>query len=248
MQYSVILPTLNENGHITSLISAIEKIFRLNKKVFEIIVIDDNSTDGTIDTVKSLVQKKNNLKLNIRINLKKNLAESINLGIKLAQYENIIWMDADFQHPPKYIDEFIKKSDHFDAIICSRFLKGSERYFKDENLNKDINENQSYIFNQICKLLLYEGITDYTSGYICIKKKIFNNFKLSGFYGDYFVNLLSYLKRNDFNIIEVPFKDEIRATGYSKTVVNLNLKYTYTCLRYILTLTKNFFLKYTNNK
>ena len=58
MQYSVILPTLNENGHITSLISAIEKIFRLNKKVFEIIVIDDNSTDGTIDTVKSLVQKK----------------------------------------------------------------------------------------------------------------------------------------------------------------------------------------------
>ena len=60
MQYSVILPTLNENGHITSLISAIEKVFRLNKKVFEIIVIDDNSTDGTIDTVKSLVQKKNN--------------------------------------------------------------------------------------------------------------------------------------------------------------------------------------------
>ena len=40
MQYSVILPTLNENGHITSLISAIEKVFRLNKKVFEIIVID----------------------------------------------------------------------------------------------------------------------------------------------------------------------------------------------------------------
>ena len=75
------------------------------------------------------------------------------------------------------------------------------------------------------------------------KKKIFNNFKLSGFYGDYFVTLLSYLKRNDFNIIEVPFKDEIRASGHSKTVINLNLKYTYTCLRYILTLIKNFFLK-----
>ena len=243
MQYSVILPTLNENGHITSLILAIEKIFKFNKKVFEIIVIDDNSTDGTIDTVKSLVQQNNNLKLNVRTNLKKNLAKSLSLGVRLAQYENIIWMDADFQHPPKYIEEFIKKSDQFDAIICSRFLKGSERYFKDENLNKDINENQSYIFNQICKLLLYKDITDYTSGYICIKKKIFSNFKLSGFYGDYFVNLLSYLKRNNFNIIEIPFKDEIRSSGYSKTVVNLNLKYTYTCLRYILTLTKNLFLK-----
>jgi dolichol-phosphate mannosyltransferase len=243
MQYSVILPTLNENGHIASLISAIEKILKLNKKVFEIIIIDDNSTDGTIDTVKSLVQQNNNLKLNVRINLKKNLAESINLGIKLARYENIIWMDADFQHPPKYLEEFIKKSDQYDAVICSRFLKESERYFKDESLNKDINENQSYFFNQICKMLLYKDITDYTSGYICIKKKIFNNFELNGFYGDYFVTLLSYLKRNDFNIIEVPFKDEIRASGHSKTVINFNLKYTYTCLRYISTLIKNFTLK-----
>ena len=243
MQYSVILPTLNENGHIASLILAIEKILKLNKKVFEIIIIDDNSTDGTIDTVKSLVQQNNNLKLNVRINLKKNLAESINLGIKLARYENIIWMDADFQHPPKYLEEFIKKSDQYDAVICSRFLKESERYFEDESLNKHINENQSYFFNQICKMFLYKDITDYTSGYICIKKKIFNNFKLNGFYGDYFVTLLSYLKRNDFNIIEVPFKDEIRASGHSKTVINFNLKYTYTCLGYISTLIKNYTLK-----
>ena len=243
MQYSVILPTLNENGHIASLISVIEKVFKINKKIFEIIIIDDNSSDGTIDTVKSLLKQNDNLKIHIRINQKKNLAESINFGIKLAKYENIIWMDADFQHPPKYIEEFIKKADQYDAIICSRFLEGSKRYFKDENLNKDINENQSYIFNQICKLLLYKDITDYTSGYICIKKKIFKNFKLNGFYGDYFVNLLSYLKRNNFNITEIPFKDEIRASGYSKTIVNLNLKYTYTCLRYIFTLMKNFFLK-----
>ena len=67
MQYSVILPTLNENGHIASLISDIEKILKLNKKVFEIIIIDDNSTDGTIDTVKSLVQQNNNLKLMLLI-------------------------------------------------------------------------------------------------------------------------------------------------------------------------------------
>ena len=149
MQYSVILPTLNENGHIASLILAIEKILKLNKKVFEIIIIDDNSTDGTIDTVKSLVQQNNNLKLNVRINLKKNLAESINLGIKLARYENIIWMDADFQHPPKYLEEFIKKSDQYDAVICSRFLKESERYFEDESLNKDINENQRALYWQM---------------------------------------------------------------------------------------------------
>lgn len=60
MQYSVILPTLNENGHIASLISVIEKVFKINKKIFEIIIIDDNSSDGTIDTVKSLLKQNDN--------------------------------------------------------------------------------------------------------------------------------------------------------------------------------------------
>ena len=239
MQYSVILPTLNENGHIVSLIEAIKKIFISNKIKFEIIIIDDNSSDGTIQTVSSLIKQNENLLLN----LKKNLPDSLNLGIELSKYENIIWMDADFQHPPKYIEEFLKKSNKFDVIVCSRFLAESERYFKDKNSNKNINENQSYVFNKICKFLLYKDITDYTSGYICIKKKILMRHKLKGFYGDYFVNLLAYLMRNNFKILEIPFKDEMRASGSSKTVVNLNLKYTYTCFRYILTLIKNFFLK-----
>ncbi len=244
MQYTVILPTLNENGHIVSLINEIEKIFKSKNKTFEIIIIDDNSTDGTINTIQSILYTKKNLKLIIRKNLKKNLAASINLGIKNSRYENIIWMDADFQHPPIYINEFIQKSELYDAIICSRFLKESKRYFKEKNLNKDINENQSYIFNKICKFLLYKEFTDYTSGYICIKKKVFKTIELKGFYGDYFLNLLCFLKKGNFNIIEIPFKDQIRATGFSKTVVNLNLKYSYTCLRYILTLFKNFFSKF----
>lgn len=243
MQYSVILPTLNENGHIVSLIKAIEKIFISNKILFEIIIVDDNSSDGTIQTVSLLTKQSKNLLLKVRKNLKKNLAESLNLGIELSRYENIIWMDADFQHPPKYIEEFIKKSDKNDVIVCSRFLTKSERYFKDNNLNKDINENQSYIFNKICRLLLYKDITDYTSGYICIKKKLLVNHKLKGFYGDYFVNLLAYLTRNNFRILEIPFKDETRASGSSKTVVNFNFKYTYTCFRYILTLIRIFLLK-----
>jgi dolichol-phosphate mannosyltransferase len=244
MQYSVILPTLNENGHIEKLIISIEEIFNKNKKNYEIIVVDDQSVDGTIDTIKSLAKRDEKLKLFVRNNLKKNLADSINLGIVESRYENIIWMDADFQHPPKYIEEFIKKSEYYDAIICSRFLYQSERYFKNKNINKkDINENQSYIFNKICKYFLYKDITDYTSGYICIKKNILEKIKLKGFYGDYFVNLLTFLKREKYKIIEIPFRDEMRATGLSKTVVNFNFKYIYTCFRYFLTLLNNIFKK-----
>ena len=53
MSFSVILPTLNENGHILKLIEEISLIFKNQKKNFEIIVVDDNSNDGTYDTVKN---------------------------------------------------------------------------------------------------------------------------------------------------------------------------------------------------
>ena len=100
MNYSIILPTLNENGHIIKLINAIIKNFRNKKNKYEVIVVDDNSIDWTIDTVKKELIKNNKIRLFVRKNKKKNLADSLNLGVQRSKYENIIWMDADFQHPP----------------------------------------------------------------------------------------------------------------------------------------------------
>jgi len=57
--YSIILPTLNESGHIKDLISEISNIFILHKLNFEIIIIDDNSTDGTIELIRN-ISKDNN--------------------------------------------------------------------------------------------------------------------------------------------------------------------------------------------
>jgi dolichol-phosphate mannosyltransferase len=236
MSFSLILPTLNENGHIINLIESISEIFNKKKIIFEIIIVDDNSTDGTVQNIKENKHRFNFLEIITRINIKKNLAESINEGIKKAKYENIIWMDADFQHPPIYINEFIEKIKNHEVVIASRFLKDSERYFKKKEFKKDINENQSFFFNKLCRLFLFKDITDYTSGFICIKKNLFNSFKLHGFYGDYFVSLIIFLKSKNVKILEIPFTDDIRASGSSKTIVNINFKYIYTCLRYFLTL------------
>ena len=87
--------------------------------------------------------------------------------------------------------------------------------------------------------MLFKDITDYTSGFICIKRKFFNDFKLKGFYGDYFVDMIVELKKKKFKIMEIPFKDEARASGTSKTVVTINVKYLYTCFRYFVTLIKS---------
>jgi glycosyltransferase involved in cell wall biosynthesis len=69
--YSVILPTLNEAGHIQKLILDISQIFTLGHYEYEIIVIDDNSTDGTIDIVKSIQNENLNIKIFVREDKKK---------------------------------------------------------------------------------------------------------------------------------------------------------------------------------
>ena len=197
MSYSVILPTLNENGHIIKLINSIIKNFTDKKIKYEIIIVDDNSLDGTINTIKREILRNNKIKLFVRRKKKRNLAKSINLGITKSKYENLIWMDADYQHPPKYITTIFKHIKNYDAIIFSRFLKKSTRYFDKDKELKEPNENQSIYFNKICNVLFYKNLTDYTSGYICIKKRKLTKYKLKGYYGEYFLNLLIYLKKKN---------------------------------------------------
>ena len=76
MSYSVILPTLNEKGHIIQLIKKIRFIFSEIQQEYEIMVVDDNSTDGTTDLVRDMAKDYDNIKLFVRLDLKKNLANS----------------------------------------------------------------------------------------------------------------------------------------------------------------------------
>ena len=77
MSYSVILPTLNEAGHIVKLIENIIDVFSKIQEKFEIIIVDDNSTDGTLDIVGNIAKDYKNIHFFLRKELKKNLANSI---------------------------------------------------------------------------------------------------------------------------------------------------------------------------
>ena len=238
MAYTVILPTLNESGHISELIKSIQNVFSEIHQNYEIIVVDDNSNDGTIDRVKEIQKNNSNIQIYIRKDLKKNIAESLNLGIKKSKFENIIWMDADFQHPPDHIKTFHENKKENDVVIFSRFIQGSSRYFDDDLSKKEINEDHSHFFNKLCKFFLYKDISDYTSGFVCIKKKNFTNYKLHGYYGDYFINLIVHCKLNNYTITELPFKERERYSGISKTNV-YSSKYMIMCCNYFLSLVKN---------
>jgi len=241
MSFSVILPTLNEAGHIVQLVKSIEKV--LSKHKYEIIIVDDNSTDTTPELCLKL--KKTNKKVNFisRKGLKRNLAESINLGIKKSKFENIIWLDADFQHPPQYIKKFTKYRKNFDVIIFSRFLPKSKRYFINKKFKKEINENQSIFFNKLCKFFLFDDITDYTSGFICIKRNILKNYMLKGYYGEYFISLITHCKLEKKKIKELPYNEKARYSGTSKTLPEISYKYLILMYKYSICLTLNIFKK-----
>ena len=133
----------------------------------------------------------------------------------------------------------------YDLIIFSRFLNESKRYFEDKKFKKEINENQSVLFNKICRIFLYKDLSDYTSGFICIKKKIFNNYKLKGYYGEYFVDLLNYCKTQKFSILELSFNEKARYSGISKTYPEFSLKYIILLYKYMVCLIKNVLKKWT---
>ncbi len=245
MSYSVILPTLNEAGHIVKLVGDIIKY--LSKSNYEILIIDDDSSDSTPELCLKLERKYQNVSFFSRKGKKKNLADSINLGIKKSKFENIIWLDADFQHPPEYIKLFKKFQKNNEVIIFSRFLPDSKRYFVNKKFKKEINENQSIFFNKISRYLLFKDLTDYTSGFICIKKRVLNNYTLKGYYGEYFISLITHCKLRKFSIKELPYRERPRYSGISKTYPEISFKYIILLYKYSICLILNFFRKVFNS-
>ncbi|MDA9629762.1 glycosyltransferase [Candidatus Pelagibacter sp.] len=240
IKFSIILPTYNEAGNIIKLIKKLKNVFNKNHKDFEIIVVDDNSEDETTKLVSKYSIKNKFLKLINRRNGKRNLAKSIELGIKKSKNDIIIWLDADLQHPPEYIDQFIKNAKKYDAIIFSRYLRLKI------NQQKSFHENSTSFLNKICNKILFDDFTDFTSGFICIKKNSFKKFKFNAYYGEYFIDLLSYIKFKKLKFLELPFKQSERHSGYSKTTHN-KINYIIKSFFYLFSILKNLSLKVLNN-
>ena len=109
--YSIVIPILNEEKNIILLTDKILQQNLIHK--YEIIFVDDNSNDNTINILKKLKKKYSNFNYKIREE-ENDLSKSICEGIKLAKYENIIVMDGDLQHDPKYLNRmsniFVKQN------------------------------------------------------------------------------------------------------------------------------------------
>ena len=170
-KFSIVIPILNEGKNIEGLAKKISKT--LKKIIFEIIFIDDNSNDNTLEILKKITKKKKFIKYFIR---KKNpdLSQSCILGFNKATYKNIIVMDGDFQHDPKYLKkmtEVYEKND-LDFVVGARDF----RKFPIPGLSF-LRYCASKILIFIFFLLVGKKTLDPMSGFFVFKKKIFEKNK-----------------------------------------------------------------------
>ena len=211
MNLSIVLPTFNEKGNIGILVDELVKIIPSNIKK-EIIIIDDNSDDGTFLYCKELFKKNSEVRLILRKS-KRSLGASVGEGIKNCSGEKIIVMDTDLNHNPIHIPELLKLSTSYDVVSCSRYcfggsMKNKPRFFA------------SYLYNVLLRIILNTDVKDNTGGYFCIKKEALDQLtfnKIFFGYGEYFFRLLYFLKIKNFKIKEIPTKYKERIYGQSKS-------------------------------
>ena len=169
---SVILPAYNEEDSIVSLVEAIQDTARKHiSETVAIIVIDDGSTDGTVEKLSSF--EKNSLIL-LQHRYNKGLGEAIKSGLVAAlnvssENDIIVTMDADNTHPPGLITRMVKLIEEgSDVVIASRYRSGSRVI--GVPVNRQI---YSFMMSWMFRMLFHiPGVRDYSCGYRAYKVSV----------------------------------------------------------------------------
>ncbi len=211
----VIIPTYNEIENIEAIIRAIFS----QQKVFDILVVDDNSPDLTSLKVKELQGEFSDQLFLLTREGKSGLGTAYIHGFKWAlekNYQFIFEMDADFSHDP---NDLIKlhnacNIDGADMAIGSRYVKGVN--VVNWPLSRVI---LSYMASIYVRIITGMDIHDTTAGFICYKRKVLetldlNAIKFVGYAFQIEMKFKTYLKK--FHIVEVPVIFTDRAKGESK--------------------------------
>lgn len=217
IKYSVILPTYNERENIGRLI---EEIFATLGDGTEIIVVDDNSPDGTWQKVEEISQFYPYLRL-IRRMTDRGLVASLREGIEKAEGEIVIWLDADGSMPAAKIPELINQlSQGYDLVAGSRFIPGGGVELITGSADSTMGFILSLLLNRWCQWLLGRWFHDYTSGFVALKRTILQDLPLRGDYGEYFIALVYEAHRRGYRVSEIPYINRPRWHGQSKTGLN----------------------------
>ena len=208
---SILLCTYNEAKYIE------DTILHLEKSIphLEIIIVDDASTDNTLNIIKNL-KTSCNLKV-INRNKIQGLGSAFQRALIESQGENIGWIDTNMGELANKFPLMIEELKSNDLILLSRYVEGGsdERIF--------IRVFCSKLINFFCRLILSNKIRDYTSSIFIMKRNVLNETTLLGYgHGDFFIEFLYSVLKKNFQIKEIPYKQKAdEDDGGTKTSPNL---------------------------
>ena len=207
----VFTATYNEAENIYELISLI----KTQPSNPHVLIIDDNSPDGTSDKVVKSQSKFRDIfliKRNKKLGLDTAHKEAYNFAIK-NNYDYFITMDADFSHDPNEIKNFVKNLEHFPFVIGSRYMEGGKCLMKRRRLF------MSKYGNKMIRFFLKIDCTEYTSSFRGFNLKALNDFSLDivktkGY--SFFMGTIFEVNQKKFKIKQIPITFKDRSKGYSK--------------------------------
>jgi len=207
MNFSIVIPLFNESENISSLnneiLKVIETLLAENKFNFEIVYIDDGSTDNTFQILNNL----NNSTSTIIIKNEKNLSQSTSIlnGIENSSYENIILLDGDMQNDPNdfipMIKEYIKNE--------NTVVHGYRKYRKDPYWSKIL---PSKFANFIVRKFTNSKISDHGCSLKIFNKKIIET---ENFFGDFHRLFAAQINQKIISIKEIEVNHRPRIKGKS---------------------------------
>ncbi len=210
----VIIPTYNELENIAELIPDI--LNRYKNPDLDILIVDDNSPDGTGRYIEDLTKKEPRVKL-IKRESKQGLGTAYITGFKYAlqhEYDYIFEMDADYSHDPKEIKNFLKAIKKYDLVLGSRYVNGVNV------VNWPMRRLLlSYFANRYTRIITGLPVCDATGGFKCFRRKVLeeidlNKIKSNGY--TFQIEMTFKAWKKGFQIGEIPIIFIDRTTGHSK--------------------------------
>lgn len=202
IHYSVIIPLKNEEENVPELIAELEGVMHGLQKPWELICIDDGSTDGTLGILKKIQAEKAFLRT---IVFEKNYGQSsaFDAGFKAAQGEFVITLDGDRQNDPRDIPKLLEKIDQFD-LVCGQRIHRQDTFIK-----KITSKLANAIRSQVCG----DGMNDTGCSLKVYRSKCLKKIKM--FQGMHRF-LPALFKIEGFRITETPVHHRPRIKGVTK--------------------------------
>lgn len=164
---SVILPLYNEEDNIEQLVSATLSFFAQGRGVFEIILVNDGSTDGTGAIVERL-STNNKYAQSVNHSANKGYGAALISGFGVARYEIIVLMDADGQFDVSEVEKFLNLSKDFDIVAGYRIRRQDPRY----------RVMMGKLYAQLISFLFGISLKDVNCGFKAIKKSVLDRLEI----------------------------------------------------------------------